>query len=114
MNYDILLLTLTIVCALTVGAYVYKKEFDTPPPPKPDIRYYHINFQMPLYEYQCEICSNIDESIEKIHTEEIECSLCNSKSKRIISLSNFELKGSGWYKDGYSSSPSKNTEKQTS
>ena len=48
---------------------------------------------MPLYEYQCEICSNIDESIEKIHTEEIECSLCNSKSKRIISLSNFELKG---------------------
>ena len=44
MNYDILLLSLTIVCALTVGAYVYKKEFDTPPPPKPDIRYYHINF----------------------------------------------------------------------
>jgi len=44
MNYDILLLTLTIVCALTVGAYVYKKEIDTSPPPKPDIRYYHINF----------------------------------------------------------------------
>ena len=44
MNYDILLLSLTIVCALTVGAYVYKKEFDAPPPPKPDIRYYHINF----------------------------------------------------------------------
>ena len=43
--HDILLsLSLTIVCALTVGAYVYKKEFDTPPPPKPDIRYYHINF----------------------------------------------------------------------
>ena len=44
MNYDILLLSLTIGCALTVGAYVYKKEFDTPPPPKPEIRYYHINF----------------------------------------------------------------------
>jgi len=44
MNYDILLLSLTIICALTVGAYVYKKEFDAPPPPKPDIRYYHINF----------------------------------------------------------------------
>lgn len=52
MNYDILLLSLTIVCALTVGAYVYKKEFDAPPPPKPDIRYYHINFQMTSEEEQ--------------------------------------------------------------
>ena len=52
MNYDILLLTLTIVCALTVGAYVYKKEFDAPPPPKPDIRYYHINFQRTSEEEQ--------------------------------------------------------------
>lgn len=58
---------------------------------------------MPLYEYQCEICSNIDESIEKIDTEEIVCLICNNRAKRIISLSNFELKGSGWYKDGYSS-----------
>jgi len=44
MNYDILLLTLTIVCALTVGAYVFKKEIDKPPPAKPKIEYYHINF----------------------------------------------------------------------
>jgi len=58
---------------------------------------------MPLYEYKCGICSYIEESIEKIDIKEIECSICNGGSKRIISLSNFELKGSGWYKDGYSS-----------
>lgn len=58
---------------------------------------------MPLYEYKCEVCSNIEESIEKINTEKIECPICNNMAKRIISLSSFELKGSGWYKDGYSS-----------
>ena len=65
---------------------------------------------MPLYEYQCEVCSNVSESIEKVDTEEIECSMCNNRAKRIISLSNFELKGSGWYKDGYSSSTPNDTE----
>ena len=58
---------------------------------------------MPLYEYQCEVCSNIEESIQKINVEEIECPICNNTAKRIISLSSFELKGGGWYKDGYSS-----------
>ena len=56
---------------------------------------------MPLYEYQCEVCSNIEESIQKINVEEIECPICNNTAKRIISLSSFELKGGGWYKDGY-------------
>ena len=32
---------------------------------------------------------------------EIECPICNNTAKRIISLSSFELKGGGWYKDGY-------------
>jgi len=66
---------------------------------------------MPLYEYKCEVCSNIEESIEKINTEKIECPICNNTAKRIISLSSFELKGSGWYKDGYSSIIPNNTEK---
>ena len=44
MNFDTLLLGLSIILLITVGAYVYKKEIDTPPPTKPEIRYYHINF----------------------------------------------------------------------
>jgi len=44
MNFDTLILVLSIILLFTVGAYVYKKEFDTPPTPKPEIRYYHINF----------------------------------------------------------------------
>ena len=56
---------------------------------------------MPLYEFQCEVCTNIEEQIQKFEVEEIDCPVCNNKAKRIISLSSFELRGGGWYKDGY-------------
>ena len=64
---------------------------------------------MPLYEFQCEVCTNIEEQIQKFEVEEIDCPVCNNKAKRIISLSSFELKGGGWYKDGYSSNAPKKT-----
>tara|TARA_R100001463_G_C3485258_1_gene217402 strand:- start:216 stop:404 length:189 start_codon:yes stop_codon:yes gene_type:complete len=62
---------------------------------------------MPIYEYKCEVCTHLEESIEDIDTKEIQCPVCDSKAKRIISLSSFELKGDGWYKDGYSSKSTK-------
>jgi len=62
---------------------------------------------MPIYEYRCEECTHLEESIEDIDTKEIQCPICNSKAQRIISLSSFELKGDGWYKDGYSSKSTK-------
>ena len=56
---------------------------------------------MPIYEYKCEVCTNIEEQIQRHDVDEIECPVCNNTAKRIISLSSFELKGGGWYKDGY-------------
>ena len=59
--------------------------------------------EMPIYEYKCEVCTNIEEQIQRHDVYEIECPICNNTAKRIISLSSFELKGGGWYKDGYGS-----------
>ena len=58
---------------------------------------------MPIYEYKCDVCTNIEEQIQRHDVDEIECPVCNNRAKRIISLSSFELKGGGWYKDGYGS-----------
>ena len=56
---------------------------------------------MPIYEYKCDVCTNVEEQIQRHDVDEIECPVCNNTAKRIISLSSFELKGGGWYKDGY-------------
>ena len=59
---------------------------------------------MPIYEYQCNVCDEITEEFDKITStnKTIECSLCGQPSTRIMSLGSFHLKGAGWYKDGYS------------
>jgi len=54
---------------------------------------------MPIYEYACDKCGNKSEIF--ITTDKIEnptCERCGEPMKKIISLSNFHLKGSGWYK----------------
>ena len=55
---------------------------------------------MPVYEFQCP-CGKLIEELVKMGTEEIECPGCHQKAKRILSLCHFELKGGGWYADGY-------------
>lgn len=55
---------------------------------------------MPLYEYECK-CGNTFEELQKVDAEPPDCPKCNRMAKRKISLTSFELKGSGWYKDGY-------------
>jgi len=59
-------------------------------------------FFMPVYEFECE-CGHVTEGLVKLGTKEIPCPECNHKAKKIMSLCTFELKGSGWYADGYSS-----------
>jgi|Wag4MinimDraft_12_1082652.scaffolds.fasta_scaffold00013_8 putative FmdB family regulatory protein len=58
---------------------------------------------MPIYEYQCKKCSEVFELFESINSknETRKCSKCGSEAKRIISLSNFQLKGTGWYVTDY-------------
>jgi putative FmdB family regulatory protein len=59
---------------------------------------------LPTYEYQCSKCEHITEvelPITGPHPQTIPCQKCASCAKRIISLSTFVLKGSGWDRDGY-------------
>ena len=69
---------------------------------------------MPIYEYKCDVCEEITEEFDKITstTKTIECSLCGQPAKKIMSLGSFHLKGSGWYKDGYSDKKLVSSEEQ--
>ncbi len=57
---------------------------------------------MPFYEYQCEKCSEIYELFirngEKVPDV---CEVCGGRLHKIISVSSFQLKGSGWYMTDY-------------
>ncbi|MBW2039324.1 MAG: zinc ribbon domain-containing protein [Deltaproteobacteria bacterium] len=57
---------------------------------------------MPIYEYQCTNCGREFEVMQKITDEPLqECKYCSGKLQRVISLTNFQLKGSGWYATDY-------------
>ncbi len=59
---------------------------------------------MPIYEYLCEQCNYIMERLEKMTNDNKNktCPKCKSdKFKKIMSASNFSLKGKGWYKTDY-------------
>jgi putative FmdB family regulatory protein len=59
---------------------------------------------MPIYEYQCRKCGKIHEVTQKITDPPLtKCPDCGGKMEKLISLAGFQLKGGGWYKDGYSS-----------
>ena len=56
---------------------------------------------MPTYEYEC-TKGHTFEVVQRITEEPLQrCKLCRAKAKRLISASNFILKGGGWYSDGY-------------
>ena len=57
---------------------------------------------MPVYEYQCKECGQIEEALQKISDSPLEtCSHCKGHLKKLISQSTFHLKGSGWYVTDY-------------
>ena len=57
---------------------------------------------MPLYEYQCQNCGYELEIIHKVSEKITEiCPSCHFKLKKKPSLTSFQLKGGGWYKDSY-------------
>lgn len=57
---------------------------------------------MPVYEYQCTACGQVEEAFQKISEPPLEnCSHCQGHLKKIISQSSFHLKGSGWYVTDY-------------
>ena len=57
---------------------------------------------MPVYEFECPE-GTITERLVKMGTRNIKCPDCGRQAKKIISPCRFELKGGGWYADGYAS-----------
>ena len=65
---------------------------------------------MPVYEFECKN-GHIIEELVPMGTEHTVCTKCKNKAKKIISSCSFELKGGGWYADGYSSTKSGSAKK---
>jgi putative FmdB family regulatory protein len=69
---------------------------------------------MPIYEYECQSCSEEIEVCQSISEDPLSiCPSCGGDMKKIISMSSFQLKGGGWFADGYSSTPSTSDDKKT-
>ncbi len=60
---------------------------------------------MPMYSYHCIKCNEVYENIRTTEQRDIklDSTISNDKCDRIMDLSSFQLKGGGWYKDGYGS-----------
>ena len=59
---------------------------------------------MPVYEYECQECKKVFEVQQKIVDKALsDCPECQAPVKKLMSMSSFQLKGGGWYADGYSS-----------
>ncbi|HHP7235259.1 MAG TPA: FmdB family zinc ribbon protein [Desulfobacterales bacterium] len=61
---------------------------------------------MPVYEFKCE-CGEVTEDLVRMGTESISCPKCGKTANKIMSRCTFELKGGGWYADGYASAKAK-------
>lgn len=60
---------------------------------------------MPIYEYKCDNCSETFEVLQKFSEQPLtECIVCHDGPvRKLISVSSFVLKGSGFYVNDYPS-----------
>ena len=64
---------------------------------------------MPVYEYECKACEKVIEVQQKMADAPLtNCPDCDGPVSKLMSMSSFQLKGGGWYADGYSSTKDKN------
>jgi len=57
---------------------------------------------MPIYEYKCKKCRKEFEVFQGITSPEVKtCKFCKGPVGKLISLSSFSLKGTGWYATDY-------------
>jgi len=57
---------------------------------------------MPIYEYKCQKCGKQFEAFQGISDPELKsCKFCKGKVQKLMSLSSFSLKGTGWYATDY-------------
>lgn len=71
---------------------------------------------MPLYEYFCKKCHHEFEELQKITDKPVKkCPSCGAnQAQKKVSLSGFQLKGSGWYADGYTKTDGKKAKSEGS
>lgn len=63
---------------------------------------------MPIYEYRCTSCGHEIEVIQKVGERRLRtCKECSGKLEKKISRASFQLKGGGWYTEGYHKSAKK-------
>ena len=67
---------------------------------------------MPTYEYRCNACGKNFEYQQRMSDDDlVTCEACGQpKLEKLISRTAFTLKGSGWYRDLYSSPPAQSTD----
>lgn len=65
---------------------------------------------MPIYEYKCDACGHVFESLQKISESPlVVCPECGKEAlKKLISSPAFRLKGGGWYETDFKTGDKKN------
>jgi putative FmdB family regulatory protein len=59
---------------------------------------------MPVYEYECDSCGKVFEVQQRMADAPLtQCPECDGTVRKVMSMSSFQLKGGGWYADGYAS-----------
>jgi len=68
---------------------------------------------MPIYEYQCEACGHVFDSLQKISEAPLtKCPDCGAEAlKKLVSAPAFRLKGGGWYETDFKTGDKKNLDK---
>jgi len=57
---------------------------------------------VPIYEYECAACDKVFEVQQHMTDHPLEtCPDCGGSVRKLVSMSSFQLKGRGWYADGY-------------
>ena len=70
---------------------------------------------MPLYEYQCVLCSERVEIIQRISDPPYtHCPKCGGEMKKLVSAPAIQFKGSGFYKTDYASAKPSTSASSTS
>ena len=63
---------------------------------------------MPIYEYKCRKCGKQYEAFQGINEPDLKnCKFCKGNVHKLVSLSSFSLKGSGWYTTDYAGKKAK-------
>ncbi|HAR98049.1 MAG TPA: zinc ribbon domain-containing protein [Syntrophales bacterium] len=68
---------------------------------------------MPIYEYKCKKCGKEFEVFQHMSDPAVKsCRFCKGPVNKLMSLSSFHLKGSGWYVTDYGGKKVPHTEKK--